>query len=282
MLSPEFILHLSEKAEAISEQLHNAIVRRIVSRFLAQMQRYGEIKVGAASRWQMQVLQEAGYLHEDIQREIAAKTQLEYNAIKEAFETAGLRSYDYDSKIYMNAGISTKPLKESPYYIRLLEYNYRRTNDEWRNYTRTTANQAQADFINACDEAYHLVITGTTSYSDAVADAIETVGQKGVEVFYPSGHKDTLETATLRAVRTGTAQACAAITDARMDENNWDIILVSAHLGARVTDKEDYTNHYWWQGKFYSKSGRDPRFQPFTVCGKGNVQGIVGVNCRHS
>ena len=45
---------------------------------------------------------------------------------------------------------------------------------------------------------------------------------------------------------------------------------------------KDYTNHYWWQGKFYSKSGRDPRFQPFTVCGKGNVQGIVGVNCRHS
>ena len=282
MLSPDFILHLSEKAEAISEQLHNAIVRRIVARFLAQMQRYGEIKVGATSRWQMQVLREAGYLYEDIQKEIAAKTKLEYDAIKEAFETAGLRSYNYDSKIFRDAGISTEPLSKSPYYMRMLESHYRRTNDEWRNYTRTTADQAQVDFINACDSAFHQVSSGAISYSEAVADAVEQIGSNGVEVKYPSGHKDTLETATLRAVRTGTAQACAAITDARMDENDWDIILVSAHLGARVTKNEDFTNHAWWQGKFYSKSGRDPRFPPFSVCGKGDVQGITGANCRHS
>lgn len=74
----------------------------------------------------------------------------------------------------------------------------------------------------------------------------------------------------------------AEMTDTRMDEMNWDIILVSAHLGARVTDKEDYTNHYWWQGKFYSKSGKDKRFPPFSVCNMGHVQGIHGANCRHS
>lgn len=62
----------------------------------------------------------------------------------------------------------------------------------------------------------------------------------------------------------------------------WDIILVSAHLGARVTKNEDFTNHYWWQGKFYSKSGKDERFPPFSVCGLGEVQGIDGANCRHS
>ena len=56
------------------------------------------------------------------------------------------------------------------------------------------------------------------------------------------------------------------ITDARMDEMNWDIILTSAHLGARIGDGGDnLTNHYWWQGKFYSKSGNDPRFPPFSV-----------------
>ena len=62
----------------------------------------------------------------------------------------------------------------------------------------------------------------------------------------------------------------------------WDIILVSAHLGARVTDVENYTNHYWWQGKFYSKSGKDERFPPYSACGEGEVQGIHGANCRHS
>ena len=100
---------------------------------------------------------------------------------------------------------------------------------------------------------------------------------------YPSGHRDTIETATLRAVRTGTAQATAAITDARMNEMGWDIVLVSAHMGARYGDGgENYTNHYWWQGKFYSRSGKDKRFPPFSVCGMGDVQGIEGANCRHS
>jgi hypothetical protein len=66
-----------------------------------------------------------------------------------------------------------------------------------------------------------------------------------------------------------------------MDEMGWDIILVSSHLGARVTDKQDFTNHAWWQGKFYSKSGTDPRFPPYSVCNQGHVQGIHGANCRH-
>lgn len=119
------------------------------------------------------------------------------------------------------------------------------------------------------------------SYTDAVKNAVETIAADGVTITYPSGHTDTIETATLRAVRTGVSQATAAITDARMDEMNWDIILVSSHLGARVTGAEDFTNHSWWQGKFYSKSGKDPRFPPFDVCGMGNVQGIHGANCRH-
>lgn len=65
-------------------------------------------------------------------------------------------------------------------------------------------------------------------------------------------------------------------------EMDWNTVLVSAHLGARVTDKDDYTNHAWWQGQFYSRSGVDKRFKPFFVCGEGDVQGILGANCRHS
>jgi len=35
-------------------------------------------------------------------------------------------------------------------------------------------------------------------------------------------------------------------------------------------------------GDIYSKSGKDERFPPFSVCGQGDVQGINGANCRHS
>ena len=35
-------------------------------------------------------------------------------------------------------------------------------------------------------------------------------------------------------------------------------------------------------GDIYSKSGKDERFPPFSVCGQGDVQGINGANCRLS
>ena len=99
----------------------------------------------------------------------------------------------------------------------------------------------------------------------------------------PTGHTDTIETATARAVRTGIAQATGDISIKRMEEMEWDIILVSAHVGARTGDGgENPGNHFWWQGKYYSRSGNDKRFPSFSVTGYGSGEGLCGWNCRHS
>ena len=107
--------------------------------------------------------------------------------------------------------------------------------------TRSTAEAAQRLFINECDFAYNKVMSGATSYSQAVREAVETVTSGGVYVDYPSGHRDTIEVATARAVRTGIAQAAGDISIKRMEEMDWDIILVSAHIGAR-TGAVSYTH----------------------------------------
>ena len=229
-----------------------------------------------------EVLQEAGYLAQDLQAEIAAKTSLELEEMMQAFEDAGVRAIAYDNEVYKRAGLDPAPLKQSPQLTRLIQRDFKATAGEWVNYTRTTANAAQKLFIRECDKAYNLVSSGAVSYTKAVRDAVENIASEGVTVTYPTGHTDTIETATLRAVRTGVNQACSEITKARMEEMDWDIVLVSAHIGARVTDRDDYTNHSWWQGKFYSLSGNDKRFPPYSVCGDGDVQGIHGANCRHS
>lgn len=281
MLTPEYLLRISEGAEEIAAQLHESIINSVVERITIRLGRGDDYILTAKDKWELEVLEEAGYLREDIQAEIAKKTKLQLKEIREAFEDAGITSTEYDDEIYKAAGLSPKPLKQSPHLIRLMQRAYEATQGEWLNYTRTTADAAQQLFIQQCDKAYNLVSTGAVSYTEAVKNAVEAIAEEGVNVTYPSGHVDSIETATLRAVRTGVSQATAAITDARMDEMNWDIILVSSHLGARVTDAEDFTNHSWWQGKFYSKSGKDPRFPPFEVCGMGNVQGIHGANCRH-
>lgn len=282
MLTPDYLLRISEGAEQIASELHSEIVERIVERIAIRLGRGDDYILTPIDKWQLEVLVDAGYLLEDLQELIAKKTRLQRSEIKQAFEDAGVKSADYDDEVYKAAGLSPTPLLQSPHMIRLLQRGYEATQGEWINFTRTTAQAAQQLFIRECDKAYHLVSSGALGYAQAVKEAVDTIAADGVVVTYPSGHTDTIETATLRAVRTGISQSCAEITDARMDEMDWDIILVSAHLGARVTDREDYTNHYWWQGKFYSKSGADDRFPSFEVCGMGDVQGIHGANCRHS
>ena len=222
-------------------------------------------------------------MRSDLVKEIAKATGLQVTEIKRAFEDAGVKTIAWDNAVYKAAGLSPDPLLNSPRLLALLERGYRKTLREWQNYTGTTADAAQRLFIQVCDTAYNQVATGALSYTQAVAEAVERVARDGVTVTYPTGWTDTIETATLRAVRTGVAQACAEMTEARMDELDWDTVLVSAHLGARYGDGgENFTNHAWWQGKFYSKSGGDARFPPLSVCGMGDVQGLCGANCRHS
>lgn len=140
-----------------------------------------------------------------------------------------------------------------------------------------------AYYQSVVDRAIEASRSGLVSYSDAIKQAIIDVAGYGAKIRYPSGRTDDIDVAIARAVRTGISQACARVTDQKMDEIGWDIVLVSAHLGARVGDGGDnFTNHYWWQGKFYSRSGNDSRFPPFAVCGMGEIQGLHGVNCRHS
>lgn len=282
MLTPEYLLHATEPAEEIAEQLHQDIMTRIIERIKIRFERGDDYILTSTDKWNIETLQQAGYLLEDIQKEIANATGHMQTEIAEAMEDAGVRALEYDDSVYRAAGLNPIPLVQSPQLIRIMQRDYEATFGEWKNFTKTTAEAVQKTFIRLCDKAYHQAIAGVVSPSQAVKEALEEIIESGVYVDYPTGHRDTIETATTRAVRTGISQATGHITDARMDEMDWDIILVSSHLGARVNDRQDFTNHYWWQGKFYSKSGKDPRFPPFSVCGIGEVQGIHGANCRHS
>ena len=284
MLTPDYLLHISEGTEEISSKLHNDIINRIVERVMTRIGRGEDHMMTATDKWQIELLQDAGYLLEDIQREIAARTQQQEREIAAAMEDAGVRAIEYDDSVYRAAGLSPTPITESPSMIRIMQRNYAATIGEWKNFTMTTAGAAQRSFINACDKAYQMAMTGAISYTQAVKEAVNEIIQSGATVTYPTGHTDTIETATLRAVRTGIAQATGQIQTARMEEMDWDIVLVSAHLGARSGDGgQNPTNHLWWQGKFYSRTGRTPHLPLFAeTTGYGTVTGLCGANCRHS
>lgn len=274
MLTPSYLLHATEPAEEIAEQLHINILNRIIERIKIRFERGDDYILTAVDKWQLETLQQAGFLLDDIQKEITAAVHYMQEEIAEAMEDAGVRALEYDDKLYKAAGLSPVPLTQSPHLIRVLQRDFEATAGDWLNFTQTTAGAAEQAFINACDTAYRQAVTGSISPSQAVREALAELITNGVEVYYPTGHRDTIETATARAVRTGISQATAHIQIARMDEFGVDLVVVSSHLGARPSHAE-------WQGKIYSRIGTDyPDFEEST--GYGTVSGLCGANCRHS
>ena len=284
MLEPRYLQQIADGAENIASQLHEYIVRQIVDRMMTRIGRGESYLLTSSDRWRIEVLQDSGYLLEDITEELSKYTKRQEKEIKAAMEDAGVKALEYDDRIYQDAGLSPMPLTQSPALIRLMERSYNATLGEWRNMTRTTAQAAQRLFLNECDMAYNKVMSGAVAYNQAVREAVEAAVSGGVYVNYPTGHRDTIETATARAVRTGIAQAAGDISIKRMEEMDWDIILVSAHIGARTGDGgQNPGNHLWWQGQFYSRTGRDKRFPNFYEhTGYGTGEGLCGWNCRHS
>lgn len=283
MLTPEYLKRVAEGSEAIASSLHNYIIGRLIEAIMIRLGRGEDYLFTSSDRWRIQVLQDAGYLLQDIMQEIAQHTHLQKKEIAEAMEEAEIKAVKYDNSVYASAGIAEEALELSPVITRILQRDYEATIGEWSNMTKTTAEAAQSLFISECDNAYRKVMTGAVSYTQAVREAVDVIAQNGVTVKYPTGHRDTIETATARAVRTGIAQAAGDISMERMKEQEWDIILVSAHIGARTGDGgQNPGNHLWWQGQFYSRTGQDKRYPPFSVTGYGTGEGLSGWNCRHS
>lgn len=276
--------NITENAELIASQLHANILQKIIERMMIRLGRGEDYLLTATDKWQIEVLQEAGYLLEDIQQELSDKTKKQVQEIKEAMEEAGVTALQWDDKIYQAAGLSPVPLLQSSALMRIMQRNYEATAGEWRNFTRTTANEVQRLFIEQMDNAYNMVVSGAVSYTEAVRDVINDVLEVGMKVNYPSGYKLSIEAATMMIVRTGISQASAEVSMERMKEMDWDIILVSAHLGARTGDGgQNPGNHLWWQGQFYSRTGRTKEYPDFVkTTGYGTVTGLCGVNCRHS
>lgn len=244
MLTPSYLIHATEPAEEIAEALHQNIINRIIERVMIRFERGDNYVLTAVDKWNIETLQQAGYLLEDIQKELAKATPYMQSEIAQAMEDAGVRALEYDDAIYRNAGLNPVTLVQSPHLIQIMQRDYEATMGEWENFTRTTASAAQKSFIRACDNAYHQAITGAISPTQAVREALDELITDGVYVQYDTGHRDTIETATARCVRTGIAQATAHIQLARMKEMGVDLALVSSHLGARPSHAE-------WQGKVY-------------------------------
>lgn len=207
MLTPQELLQIVDTMQPLLDELNGWITSDIISRLMARLGRGEGFLLTGTDEWQMEVYQSAGGHYDALQKKIQDFTKKSEAEVKAIFEDAGIRAWEADNAFYVSKGLESISLVQSERMVRILTDTYQRTNGEIRNFTRTTAAASQQRFIQVLDDAHFKVITGAQGYTQAVLDAVQEVSSTQTKVQYPSGHTDTIETAVLRAVRTGVAQA---------------------------------------------------------------------------
>lgn len=269
MLSPEYLDRFSDQLLAIIDEFSVSVVSDIAKRII----RMGNIS--ETSNYQIEILQNAGMIYDDVIRRISQVTGYTEEEIKRMFEEAGVKNIENESVYYKAAGKETITLNQSESIQQILSANIQKTFGDLSNLTMTTAIKAQTLFIDTCNVAMMQVQTGAINYNRAVANAIKKAARASTEVLYPTGHVDKLDVATRRAVLTGVNQTAAEINLQYAREGGCDYVETTAHSGARPS-------HAVWQGRVFCISGNDKNYPPFSETGYGTGPGLCGWNCRHN
>lgn len=267
MLTPEQWNQIGKQAEQIYSQLELEIIQEIAERIA---------NVGYANTVVLNdilIAQEMGLMYQDIIEIVAKYNNTSVSQIQNIFETAGVKSLEYDDKIYRLTGLTPTSLKQSASMWRLLEATALKTNNNLSNLIMTTASSSQTQFYNAMNKAYMEVSTGVKSYSQSIIDTIKEISNQGAYITYPSGRKMSIESAVRMNIVTSVNQTCGKLQLMRADEMNWDLMELTAHAGARP-------EHAEWQGKIVSRSGQKG-YLSLEDIGYGEVTGFKGVNCGH-
>lgn len=284
MLTPEYLQQITEKAEDMTAKLREDIVDIMVKRYIARMKRGEDYEIISADRMLAETLQAAGMVYSDVVKIVREYSGESDRVVREMFRDAGLKAVRYESKEYEKVGLSDDGSNMSPAIKRIINRNYKSTNGTLQNITGTLATETQKTFINVCSQSLFELQTGAKSLSGAYLDAIKKIAKEGGYIEYDSGRRDTVETAVLRALRTGLTQTGAEITIDRAKELGYDLVLVSAHIGARVNPHDKIANHAGWQGQVYSLSGATKGYEKLEDATgyPSNPLGLCGYNCRHN
>ena len=274
MLGPEYLAQLPDALCSLWRQVEDDILRDIARRITAAD------GMTETAVWQAQRMELLRTVQNDTVNTLAKYAKRSRSEIRRLLTEAGTATLAADDAIHRAAGKDPVPVNESPALLDLLNAGYRQTLGSWQNLTATTAATVTGELEQRLDRAWLQVSTGAIDYNTAIRGAVDDLADGMKYVTYPTGHRDTLETAVRRCVLTGVNQTAAKLQLARMEELGCEFVEVTAHEGARPS-------HAVWQGKIYHIGGAvtldGVRYEDFAkATGYGTGAGLCGWNCRHN
>ncbi len=274
MLTPDYLDTLPDALVELWQQVEDDILRDIARR----IGKADDLTDTAA--WQAWRLEQVQACHQDVIRLLAKYSGKNKEIIRQLLLDAGVQTLASDDEMYTALGFAPSAIDTNEALNNLLNAGYHQTLGTWQNLTATTAHTVTGEFERALDRAWLQVSSGAFDYKTAIKRAVDSLADHMAGVTYPSGHRDTLEVASRRAVLTGVNQTAAKLQLARADEMGCEFVEVSAHAGARP-------EHAVWQGKVYHRGGvvelDGVWYADFEAAtGYGTGPGLCGWNCRHN
>lgn len=266
----------ADRIIALYQQLEDDILSAVIRRILKMGY------VSEASKHQLEVLQAAGLLYDDIVQLIADRTDACTAQVKALFEDAGVQTVAIDNSLHEAAGALPIDIRQDSSPRQVLEAGYKKTLGTMQNLVSTTATQTQTAFIQTCDRIYMQVSSGAFSYQEAIMNALRALADTGATVSYPTGHTNRMDVAVRLCVLTGVSQTAAAVSLQQAEDAGCYLMEITAHSGARH-------DHAKWQGQLVTITGKDAgkiidglRVFTLSEIGYGSGEGFKGWNCRHN
>ena len=288
MLTPDYLTDHADVLLNYYRDLENYIITDIARRLM----KAGEMS-GTAD-YELWKLEQMGMHRAEILKKLSQITGKSTVELRKLLQDAVLTSWDGDAADFSRMGITLENPLENPAVISIVDAQWKKTQGELSNLTRTTMLQSQRDLVSLLNQADMRIASGVKSTSGAICEILDQYAGRGVVIPYPSGASRSLEAAVRCCVVTSANQTAAQVTNYYIGEHEREYVLVSAHLGARHNDKHpaDLYSHDWWQGKIYKIHGSEEGFPNLLEStgydirdGVGivvNPNGLHGYNCAHS
>lgn len=270
MLSPRYLDGLSDEIAEIYSQLETDILQDMARR-IARLGRITD-----TTKWQAQMLAEAGGLKKNIGRILAKYDKAIIRQITDTFTEALETSAKNDNRIFKEATGRTVSAPNAQAMLSTIQ----KCHSDLSRLTLTTAATTQTQFVQQANRVYMMTQSGAFDYDTAMKDAADALSKQGLYVVeYETQYrgkdgqmhpvKRSIESAVRMNILTSINQTAANQTLSNAEELGVEKFEVTAHIGARP-------EHEAWQGKIYTKQ------ELYSVCGLGEVDGLCGINCRHS
>jgi hypothetical protein len=239
--------------------------------------------------WQREKLEEVGEFRKFLEKGLKGTMGKADEQLRKTLKKSVMISVAADDRILKEA-IGEVPIKAEG-LNRIINAGYVQTRRTLKNFCNSMGRVAIGELRKHLDMAYMEIKSGAFSAEQAIGNAVNSLTREGIHsIEYRdkdprglgsrslarSGKKISIEAGVRRAVISGINRTSCEATLGMAEELGVDLVKTSEHLGARP-------EHAEWQGRVFSLSGNSDKYPDFyEETGYGEVDGLGGVNCRHS